>query len=466
MQCCLSVCPGLFDKWQQRQGTKAHYCGACYFLRHHICYLRPSSPSTRLPSKSWWLLPQSPLGAFANGELSSGVMTVFSPIMPSRRLTFTVKSSQLPRLPCYLAAHRPPTVYPCLYINSSSPTTVPVATAWTAHSGVPHSTQCTHNRYIQHRAFAQSNTLDMAPHFGQGARRSAHHAASGLPPRNISSANDIPLGRPQGSLTATKREGSRARETQRKRERRDRRSEVKIGRSPSPTLPLRRPGRLADRVTYGNGGGVRGSNTSNGTHVPPPRPQQGRRLQERITRDGAYDGDGGPVQSLPLPDSHPRQAMNTDIAITDDTDVQVDDFADLFGPNPPPPRPPRDPVSTRPIQHGSSHHLPFNLHLHAPRPVQPATRREPIRMVNSWTPHEPDIDGPLPGSGAQPPSLPPAKKPEASGRPVNTYKGKDPIKRRVQNTLLRCILADKPLPKARKKADRMVLKCAGRQEFR
>ncbi|KAL1652397.1 hypothetical protein SLS61_004999 [Didymella pomorum] len=283
----------------------------------------------------------------------------------------------------------------------------------------------------------------------------------------MSSANNIPLGRPQRSRASTRCEKSRVKETQRKRDRRDRRSELKTGRSPSPTVPLRRPDRLADRVTNVTGGDVRGSNTLDGTHDPPPRPQQGRRLRERITYDRSFDVDGGPVQSLPSPpNGYQAQAkvMNTNTITTDSTDnIDVDDFADLFSPDHPQPRPPRERLSTKPMQHGSPHDLPFNLHIHAPRPVQPASRREPIRMVTSWTPHEPDIDGPLPG---HPPSPTTADKPEANKRPVNTYKGKDPIKRRVQNNLLRCILADKPLPKARKKPDRMVLKCAGRQEFR
>jgi hypothetical protein len=395
-------------------------------------------------------------------------MTSFSPITLSRRLTFNVKCSQLPDLPCYLAAHRPPAVCPCLYINSSCPTTVPVATAWTAHSDA-HSTKCTHNRSVHREALARLNTFEMAPHFGQGARRSAQQAACEGPPRKISSANNIPLGLPQAPRALTRREGSRARETQRKRDRRDRRNELKIGRSPSPTVPLSGPDRLADRVTHESGGGMRGPSTLDGTQDPPPRPQQGHCLQECVTYDGSFNRAGGPVQSLSLPNDYQAEAeaTNNDTVTTDGTDdMAVDNFADLFGPDPPQPRPPRERVSTKPIQYGSSHDLPFNLHLHPPRPIQPASRREPIRMVTPWTPHEPDTNDPLPGSDTQPPSSSTTNKSEANRRPVNTYKGNDPIKRLVQNPLLRCILADKPLPKARKKADRMVLKCTGRQEFR
>lgn len=306
----------------------------------------------------------------------------------------------------------------------------------------------------------------MAPHFGHDTRCPAHRTANGGSPRDISSANSLQIGRPQGFRTSTRQEGSRARETQRKRDRGERRGELKVRRSPIPTLALRRPGRLADRVMYGHGGEEHGLTIYDSAHDPLLHPQQGRSLRERGSHDGVFGGDGGSVQPLSLPDSHHNQAVNTDSDIRDNTDMDVDDFADLFGPEPPPPRPPRQLMSTKPIQYGSSHHLPFNLHLHPARPVQPATRREPIRLLNSFTPHEPDIDGPLPGTSAQPPSSPPTEAPEPSKHPVNPYKGNDPIKKRVQNKLLRCILAGKPLPKPRKKVDRMVLKCAGRQEFR
>jgi hypothetical protein len=49
---------------------------------------------------------------------------------------------------------------------------------------------------------------------------------------------------------------------------------------------------------------------------------------------------------------------------------------------------------------------------------------------------------------------------EASKRPVNTYQGKDPIKKRVQNKRLQALLADKPIPKEAKppKEGRMVVR--------
>ncbi|CAO2655611.1 Nn.00g044140.m01.CDS01 [Neocucurbitaria sp. VM-36] len=46
--------------------------------------------------------------------------------------------------------------------------------------------------------------------------------------------------------------------------------------------------------------------------------------------------------------------------------------------------------------------------------------------------------------------VPPGK--AVSKRPINKYRGKDPIKKLVQNPKLRAIFADLPLPRARKKA--------------
>ncbi|KAF1363268.1 hypothetical protein EJ07DRAFT_71054, partial [Lizonia empirigonia] len=98
-----------------------------------------------------------------------------------------------------------------------------------------------------------------------------------------------------------------------------------------------------------------------------------------------------------------------------------------------------------------------------PRFVQPATRREPIRLLNSWTPHEPDIDKPSTDTTAKSPGK---HVPAKIRRPVNPYKGKDVVKRLVQNKRLRLLLSDRPMPRARKAADRMDLKCAGRKIIR
>jgi hypothetical protein len=76
--------------------------------------------------------------------------------------------------------------------------------------------------------------------------------------------------------------------------------------------------------------------------------------------------------------------------------------------------------------------------LSPPRPSSPPPR--PIRILNE-DPFKTD-DKALPK------------------RPINNYRGKDPIKRLVQNKKLQAILADKPLPRERQKAvgDRMELR--------
>jgi hypothetical protein len=77
---------------------------------------------------------------------------------------------------------------------------------------------------------------------------------------------------------------------------------------------------------------------------------------------------------------------------------------------------------------------PHSLHRPTHRPP-PA----PIHMINELLPRDP---------------LPPPK------RPINTYRGKDPIKRLCQNKKLQAILAGKPIPKERQKVagDRMMLR--------
>jgi hypothetical protein len=74
--------------------------------------------------------------------------------------------------------------------------------------------------------------------------------------------------------------------------------------------------------------------------------------------------------------------------------------------------------------------------LHRPTHQSPSA---PIRMMKE----------PLPKDPPSPPK-----------RPINTYRGKDPIKRLCQNKKLQAILADKPIPKERQKVagDRMMLR--------
>lgn len=297
----------------------------------------------------------------------------------------------------------------------------------------------------------------MAPNYGRESRGQAHRG----PNSNISEVNGILLGRPQATRNSHKHAGDRARETQRKRDHQKHRSELKVGRSSSSTGPLRRPARLADRVTYHRGDSPK---ICNGAPALPPCSHQGHRPQQHVACEGTFRGDGASKQPLLSPDAHEAQVVLIDGNTKGNKNADADDFTDLFCPEQPPPRPPRQPMSTKPIQHGSS--LLFNLHVHPPRPVQPSNRREPIRMINAYTPRESTDDGLLSGAVTELPSLRSSNASVPKKHPANPYKGRDPIKRRVQNNLLRCILADKPLPKPRKQADRMVLKCTGRQEFR
>ena len=390
-------------------------------------------------------------------------MSPMGQITPSRRLAFTVRRCQLPGIPCYLVAHRPSAASSCLYINGASPTAA--RAAHQLHSGSDHSTQHTHTRYIIFSTSSHFKTVKMAPYYGHGARCTAHCTAHGGKAQHVSSVNSTqPC--PQGHRTSTRQDGDCARESQRRHDRQERKDKIRLLRSPNPTVPLRRPSRLADRMTYGNGDDVQGPVDYGDGDELAPRPQQGRSLLQRITRDNGFSGNDGPVSQC---GDHRGQAVNSDTDNgRDDASIDVDDdFYDLFVTEPPSrastPLPLHQPINTKPVQYGSSHDLPFNLHLHPPRPVQPATRREPIRMVNCWIPHEPNIDGLAVDSAAQ---APVARGSVAKKRPVNTYRGNDPIKRAFTNAKLRAILSDKGLPKPRKKADRMVLKCAGRKEFR
>ncbi|KAJ4324484.1 hypothetical protein N0V94_001224 [Neodidymelliopsis sp. IMI 364377] len=190
-------------------------------------------------------------------------------------------------------------------------------------------------------------------------------------------------------------------------------------------------------------------------------------LESRMTHDEGFNDNGGLVN--PLKNSGQDQTVS---AQDDEADMDIDNFYDLFNdpilsPTPDSPGTIIQPLNTKPVQYGSSYHLPFNRYLHPPRPVQPATRPEPIRLLNSFAPPEqrqttPEESQASPAAAA----THKIKAAEVPKRPVNTYRGNDPLKRLVQNKKLRALLADKKMPGPRKKPDRMVLKCAGRREFR
>jgi hypothetical protein len=401
----------------------------------------------------------------ANDGVSCGVISRTRPSKPSRRLTFTVRICSLPKELCYLIAYRLFVVSPWLYINDKSPTPLPTATRSTAHSGVNHSTQYTQSRYLNPNKSSSFIKANMAPHYGHAAQRTAHRFAhNGVSRQNSSNANNL-TPRLHGHRTATGRDGDRARETHRRRNLQERRSDALPMRSPSP-LPLRRPSYL-DRMTYGNDNDARGPFDHSGGYDPPSRLQHGRSLQDRITCDDHTSRNGGPVQPVPqrsiVGDSGSSgrgQAVRTNTEYTEDkADMAIDNAYDIFAADPPDkttsiPRTTWQPPSTKPAQYGSSDHLPFSQLLHLTRPIQPTTRTEPIHLLNSFTPHEPALDKLQ------------FKAPKKVARLINTYRGNDPIKRLVQNKKLQRLLSDKGVSKPRKKPDRMDLKCAGSRVFR
>ncbi|KAH6633349.1 hypothetical protein C7974DRAFT_423707 [Boeremia exigua] len=303
----------------------------------------------------------------------------------------------------------------------------------------------------------------MAPSFGRGGRHTAHRNARDEEPCHISSANNTQLSR-QAHHTPSVREGDRARQTQRKRNNRDRRNKLKVPRSPSPTV---RRSRLIDRMTYSHTSEARDPTSDSHATSSLSRSQQGRSYQrpDANIHSNGFTGDG-----------KQGKASYTYKDSSDITGMEVDVFADLFGPGPPPPRPPRPLVNDKSVQYGSNYNssarinsdcdLTFNLDQLPLHSVQPATRREPIRMINTVTSHESNVSLPTSEPASDVHSTSPLKTPESKKHPFNPYKGRNFVMRRVQNKRLQNLLLDKPMPKPRKNLERMVLKCTGKQEFR
>lgn len=365
-------------------------------------------------------------------------------------------------------------VSPWLYINSSFPTPEPAATAATAHSGDQHSGQFTHSCYISLRNILHSDTVKMAPNYGHGAQLTRHRTAPEHDGATHHTINNNAASRHQGHRTASRRKDDRVRETHRKRDRQKRRYEAIISRSPSP-LPVKRPNHLVDRMTYSHGGEVQDPVDYSDSDGPPPRPQRGRSLQSRITREDSFNEIGGLMQPVGSSQRGRTMHFNTDKSKEDiDTptnshNIPTNPAATLHSTHQPP--------STKPIQYGSSHHLPFNRHLHPPHPVPAATRPDPIRLLNSPTtttskpsPADAVTDADAVADAAAStnttPAVPKTQAPKNKSRPVNTYKGSDPVKRLVQNKLLQRILKDQGVPRQRKKPDRPDLRCVGKRVFR
>jgi hypothetical protein len=176
---------------------------------------------------------------------------------------------------------------------------------------------------------------------------------------------------------------------------------------------------FASRMTYGD---VRGRGG---------RPQYVGRLQDQMTSDHGESGRSQQVNQraqvqgrIDTRGPMGRPALHGDDInddINDDIPTQVSEtssYSSLFCESQP------DDMSPPP----------------PPAPHRPALGPPPapIRMVND--PHPKEIVAPK--------------------RPINKYRGKDPIKRLCQNKKLQAILADKPIPRERQKVagDRMMLR--------
>jgi hypothetical protein len=164
---------------------------------------------------------------------------------------------------------------------------------------------------------------------------------------------------------------------------------------------------LASRMTYGDA-------RDRGGTAPRPRPQSAVRLQDRITTDRGEAGRSVINQQI-LHRAHGRNDATARPVVRENSN---DNDSDIVASGP------------------QTNANPQAQELFAGS--QPALPPAPIRMLN-----RPTLDANA-----------------ALKRPVNTYRGKDPIKRLVTNKKLQAILGDKPLPKERKKAvgDRMQLR--------
>lgn len=208
---------------------------------------------------------------------------------------------------------------------------------------------------------------------------------------------------------------------------------------------------LASRITYDRGrlGFHRGN-------APRPRPQHGRRLQNRITRPDATTGTGRDTPTTNLQVNHRAQGPDSGIAPADgpssdngtnlvtDTGVRYSPFihslvdcsnnlsqGPIF-------------ASSQPIQVADTPD-PLSPPIRLSEPAQTA---HPIRMFN-----EPVVQEAVDVKGKDEPVTP-------LKRPVYNYHGKDPIKRLVSNPKLQAVLAGKSIPAERKKYrdDRMDLR--------
>ncbi|KAF2130365.1 hypothetical protein P153DRAFT_356146 [Dothidotthia symphoricarpi CBS 119687] len=282
----------------------------------------------------------------------------------------------------------------------------------------------------------------MAPFYTRGAHRNTGHrtAAGGATGARIQANTGAGIDAARRRDRDRDRARERVREVQRRRQRDGRRDR------PPPPTPTRR---LVDRMT----GGEYGATQDNASrtrltdsvaardrqlHVDhggtdPPRPQQVGSLQYRFT--------GAKPHGFTLEDgAHARKTVH---AQHKDSNINID-------------------ITNNHINYTTSPSTPLFC---SSQPTQLAISPQPPK-IPSKVPSCPSFSLPLPSKPPAPIRL--FNKPLTSlpttttKRPVNPYRGKDPVKRLVQNPKLRAIFAGKPLPRERKKAplDRMELRMA------
>ena len=118
-------------------------------------------PTKALSAATLFVLQSLLVRVVANSEMSSGVMSHTEPITPSRRLAFTVRRCQLPRLPCCLVVHRPSAICPCLYINNLSPIVLHTQEATTLRSIDTTATSSEHSHISQQSRWRHTGVMEL-----------------------------------------------------------------------------------------------------------------------------------------------------------------------------------------------------------------------------------------------------------------------------------------------------------------
>lgn len=200
------------------------------------------------------------------------------------------------------------------------------------------------------------------------------------------------------------------------------------GRGQRAHNPNPRP-RLVERMTIGDERYPK-QDTAGHECSGTARPQRGR---ARETQD--RDAGSGSAASRGLQGSSHPLGLAARITTTGHEDEDIEHFPDsterssLFC-SPQPTRPARPTQPTQPTQLPSIPQVrlpPIPTTFPTGRPVFIPSNTGPVRIVN------------------QPQYI------KHPARPVNSYRGKDTVKKMVQNARLRALLSDKPMPRERKK---------------